>query len=229
MIVDALEADMEGYLESAKEARGNANREDVKTFTEAAERIGALIAKQGKGWRGLTAAGVIEVVSGKGRAPVFQHADKAARRHRIMHDIVNRHGQTHARLGSLLHHARPAKGQLPFNADIHHPSVFLEFPCIKPAAAGPAQVDAIVLGQILRALRHGVLREIIGRSDTGHAQRRPDPHRDHVAGNRLAKADARIETLLDNIDKAVVDADLDVDVGIERQDALQGGPEQRSG
>jgi len=45
MIVDALEVDMEGYLESAKEARGNGNREDVKTFSEAAERIGALIAK----------------------------------------------------------------------------------------------------------------------------------------------------------------------------------------
>ena len=45
MIVDALEVDMEGYLESAKEARGNGNREDVKTFSEAAERIGGLIAK----------------------------------------------------------------------------------------------------------------------------------------------------------------------------------------
>ena len=45
ILVDALEADMEGYVESAKEARGNANRADVKTFTEAAERIEALIAK----------------------------------------------------------------------------------------------------------------------------------------------------------------------------------------
>jgi len=45
MLVDALEADLEGYLESAKEARGNNNREDVKTFTEAAERIGALMAR----------------------------------------------------------------------------------------------------------------------------------------------------------------------------------------
>lgn len=42
ILIDALEADMEGYLESAKEARGNNNREDVKTFTEAAERIQAL-------------------------------------------------------------------------------------------------------------------------------------------------------------------------------------------
>lgn len=45
ILVDALEADMEGYLESAKEARGNNRREEVKTFTEAAERIGALINK----------------------------------------------------------------------------------------------------------------------------------------------------------------------------------------
>ena len=45
ILVDALEADMEGYLESAKEARGNNNREDVKTFTEAAERIAAMIGK----------------------------------------------------------------------------------------------------------------------------------------------------------------------------------------
>ncbi len=45
MLVDALEADMEGYLESAKEARGNNNREDVATFTEAAQRIGTLMAR----------------------------------------------------------------------------------------------------------------------------------------------------------------------------------------
>lgn len=45
MLVDALEVDMESYLEAAKEARGNNNREDVKTFTEASERIQALTAK----------------------------------------------------------------------------------------------------------------------------------------------------------------------------------------
>ena len=39
ILVDALEADMEGYVEAAKEARGNNRREDVETFTEAAQRI----------------------------------------------------------------------------------------------------------------------------------------------------------------------------------------------
>lgn len=42
ILVDALEADMEGYAESAKDARANGNRADVQTFTEAAARIEAL-------------------------------------------------------------------------------------------------------------------------------------------------------------------------------------------
>lgn len=42
MLVDALDADMEGYVEAAKEARGNNRRAEVATFTEAAQRILAL-------------------------------------------------------------------------------------------------------------------------------------------------------------------------------------------
>jgi len=45
MLVDALEADLEGYVEAAKEARGNASRDDVQTFTEAAMRIQGLMTK----------------------------------------------------------------------------------------------------------------------------------------------------------------------------------------
>ena len=45
MLIDALEVDQEGYVEAAKEARGNNSREDVATFTEASERITALMAK----------------------------------------------------------------------------------------------------------------------------------------------------------------------------------------
>ena len=45
IIVDALEADLEGYLESAKEARGNNRRAEVATFEEAAGRIRAVLEK----------------------------------------------------------------------------------------------------------------------------------------------------------------------------------------
>ncbi|MCE2842941.1 MAG: hypothetical protein ACK44O_13300 [Novosphingobium sp.] len=45
MLVDALEVDLEGYVDAAKEARANNKRDDVNTFTEAATRIQALMAK----------------------------------------------------------------------------------------------------------------------------------------------------------------------------------------
>ena len=45
ILSDALEADLEGYIESAKEARGNNNRADVETFTEAAQRVQALLGR----------------------------------------------------------------------------------------------------------------------------------------------------------------------------------------
>jgi hypothetical protein len=42
IIVDALETDLEGYVDAAKDARANGNRADVATFTEAADRIRAV-------------------------------------------------------------------------------------------------------------------------------------------------------------------------------------------
>jgi hypothetical protein len=39
IICDALETDLEGYEDSAKDARANGNRADVATFAEAAARI----------------------------------------------------------------------------------------------------------------------------------------------------------------------------------------------
>ena len=42
ILVDALETDMEGYVEAAKDARANGKRADVQTFKEAAGRIAAV-------------------------------------------------------------------------------------------------------------------------------------------------------------------------------------------
>jgi len=42
ILVDALDADMEGYEDSVKDARANGNRTDVATFSEAAARIKAV-------------------------------------------------------------------------------------------------------------------------------------------------------------------------------------------
>ena len=45
MLVDALEVDLEGYAEAAKEARMSNSREDIVTFTEAATRVQVLMDK----------------------------------------------------------------------------------------------------------------------------------------------------------------------------------------
>jgi hypothetical protein len=45
IILDALEADREGYLESAKEARGNARAAEMAAFNEAAERIAQVMTR----------------------------------------------------------------------------------------------------------------------------------------------------------------------------------------
>lgn len=42
IIVDALDADLEGYVEAAKDARANGNRGEVQTFQDAAARITAV-------------------------------------------------------------------------------------------------------------------------------------------------------------------------------------------
>lgn len=39
ILIDALDADMEGYEDSIRDARANGNRGDVATFTEARDRI----------------------------------------------------------------------------------------------------------------------------------------------------------------------------------------------
>jgi hypothetical protein len=43
IVLDALEADLDDYVESAQEARGNGDQRDALTFDEEAGRIRALL------------------------------------------------------------------------------------------------------------------------------------------------------------------------------------------
>ena len=45
ILVDALETDLEGYVEAANDARANRKQNEVATFTEAADRIRAVLKK----------------------------------------------------------------------------------------------------------------------------------------------------------------------------------------
>ena len=81
-----------------------------------------------------------------------------------------------------------------------------------------AQIDAIMPDQLLRRLWLRPLLEVGRRTDHGHAQVGPDAHRDHVLGDLLAAAHARVEALGDDVSQAVVDNDLDLDVRIAAQE-----------
>ena len=75
--------------------------------------------------------------------------------------------------------------------------------------------------QILRNQRPRPPGEIGGRGDGGTAHRRPDPHRDHVLLQALAQADAGIETALDDIGEPVVDDEIELDLGIARNEVVE--------
>ena len=45
ILVDALETDLEGYVEAANDARANRKQNEVATFTEASDRIKAVLKK----------------------------------------------------------------------------------------------------------------------------------------------------------------------------------------
>ena len=45
ILVDALETDLEGYVEAANDARANRKQNEVATFTEAGDRIKAVLKK----------------------------------------------------------------------------------------------------------------------------------------------------------------------------------------
>ena len=74
----------------------------------------------------------------------------------------------------------------------------------------------------------GRLREIGRRADDRHAHVRPDAHRDHVLRHLLAEPHAGVVALGDDVGQAVVDDDLDLDVGVVRQEPRQGRPEDAS-
>ena len=129
-------------------------------------------------------------------------------------------------------HRDVVAGELPADTDIQSAPVFFEFPGIDPAKGGQAQIDANVLGQVVRGLRFGMGREVTRRADDGHAEVGTDPDRDHVLLDLLAQPDAGVITFRDQIRQFLIDRQFDADFGIvphqlldlRHQDRLRGVP-----
>jgi hypothetical protein len=92
-----------------------------------------------------------------------------------------------------------------------------------------AQIDAPVLGQVVRRARNLPILKVGRWADDCHAQVGPDPDRDHVLGDGLAQPDAGVEPISHDVGQTRIDAQLDMEVGIIRKQPLERGPEDRSG
>jgi hypothetical protein len=104
-------------------------------------------------------------------------------------------------------------------------ATFLELPRVDASGAGDAKVYAAVLSQVLGRARRRAAGKISGRGDGKHAQRRPDPHRHHVPGQRLAEPDAGVVSARDDVGEAGLDVELDLDLGIVTNQPVDGRPQ----
>lgn len=138
-------------------------------------------------------------------------------------------GQPEPGGGRAEYHGHGIADDPPLHPHPHLPPVAAELPGIKPARGGEPQVDAAVLGEILRRPGRRPLRQIGGRPDYGHAQIGPDPDRDHVLLDRFPEPDARIEPFGDDVGQARGNGQFDPDVRIFGEQRFQDRPEHGVG
>ena len=87
-----------------------------------------------------------------------------------------------------------------------------------------AQIDAVVMDEVLRRPWFWPSLEVGRSSDYCHAHVRPDTHGDHVLGYLLARAHSGVITLGDDIRQSVVGSDFDLDLGVLAQKRLKFRP-----
>ena len=95
-------------------------------------------------------AGVHHVVTMK---PVFKNPDEATFADLGQHLILEQPSQAEPGHCCADHHGRVVERQLPFHAHLQLAAVLLQFPCIKAARRRLAQIDALMIGQVLRGAR----------------------------------------------------------------------------
>jgi hypothetical protein len=157
------------------------------TSSPVAQRIN----QQGKGWRGLATARVVEMVARKAGTPVLKDPLKASFGDMLLHQILRYAG--HAESGQCRSEHRRAAAEHPLALNVHFqfmPSL-REFPGKKAAIGRQPHIDAVVRSQVLGFLRSSLLREVARRGNDGHAQVRCNAHRFEAADAVFADGQVR--------------------------------------
>jgi hypothetical protein len=100
-------------------------------------------------------------------------------------------------------------------------AVALEIPIVDAATSRLPPIDAAMLQEICRRLGATMPGDIFRRSHRNLPQVRPERHGDHVVFQELAKADADVETRLNDIGDGVVDGEIERDLRIGLVEAAE--------
>src|SRR5690348_6451889 len=87
----------------------------------------------------------------------------------------------------------------------------LELPAVDRFRRGELVADTLMIEQVLRRARLAMSGEIARRAEHAPAKIPRQPHRHHIPLDVAANADARVETVLHQIDRGIIHVDLDLD------------------
>lgn len=142
------------------------------------------------------------MVAGEGRTPVLQDAHQPTIGQRIPQLVFRKESDAEAVDGGVANEGWLVKGHAAFHADIELAPVLLELSGVEAAQRRQADVDAVMISQVLGRDWQRAIGKIGRGRDSGHLQVRPDPHGDRVPRNLLTETYAGVETLCNDMDEA---------------------------
>src|SRR5579872_2443258 len=106
--------------------------------------------EQGKGRGRLTAAWVIEMITRERRTPVLQDANETAVRDESRRLILHHTGQPMPGHCGMENHLDIVRSELPLDAHAQFSSRLGELPSVHAARRRQTEIDAFMLGEVLR-------------------------------------------------------------------------------
>src|SRR4051794_19112198 len=113
-------------------------------------------------------ASVVEMIAGKGRAPVGEHSDQLTAFEVLLHLLLCEIRQAVAGQRRIENERGGVEHQLSIDAHAKFASALLELLRVNATIRGQAEIDATVGRQILRRARWRTFREVSGRPYNRH-------------------------------------------------------------
>lgn len=93
------------------------------------------------------------MIAGEGWTPFIEHLDQPPARQMLLDTIFHDEGQTETGNGRANDHIHIVADDLAFDPDSYLASIPLQFPGVETTATQEAQIDALMIGQLMRRAR----------------------------------------------------------------------------